>query len=60
VCSDVRFQNVGTIIAVESCSATQRRVKEIRMIAATGKWQHWASFVLGLWLAIGARRAINA
>jgi hypothetical protein len=36
---------------VQCCSAHQGRVKEIGM-AATAKWQDWASFALGLWLAV--------
>jgi hypothetical protein len=36
---------------VKSCSARDGRVKEFR-IMATEKWQDWASFALGLWLAV--------
>jgi len=36
---------------VQSCSAHRGRVKEFG-VAATAKWQDWASFALGLWLAV--------
>jgi hypothetical protein len=36
---------------VQSCSAHCERVKEKGM-AAAAKWQDWASFALGLWLAV--------
>jgi len=48
----MRFRIGGAIITVESCSGLQTHVKEIRMTAATSKWQDWASFALGLWLAV--------
>lgn len=36
---------------VESCSAVFDRVKE-HLVTATARWQEWASFALGLWLAV--------
>ncbi len=36
---------------VESCSAVSGRVKE-QAVTATARWQEWASFALGLWLAV--------
>jgi hypothetical protein len=36
---------------VQSCSAHRGRVKEIGM-AAAARWHDWASFALGLWLAV--------
>jgi SPW repeat len=48
----MRPTNGRFIILVESCSARRQHVKDIRMTAATARWQDWASFVLGLWLAL--------
>jgi hypothetical protein len=48
---DVLSTNGKFLAPVQSCSTRRARVKE-QVMYATARWQEWASFVLGLWLAV--------
>ena len=47
----MHHMNGALLAMVESCSAVFDRVKE-HLVTATARWQEWASFALGLWLAV--------
>src|SRR2546428_3985093 len=49
---DTRGSNGKYLARVQSWSARSMRVKEQQLATATARWQEWASFVLGLWLAM--------
>jgi len=47
----MRRANGALLAMVQACRAVMDRVKE-HIVTATARWQEWASFALGLWLAV--------